>query len=105
VAKIELGVMGKVDAKRLLCCVRLEPKLAWFAEALEQDIAEAESAPVAPWRKVVGKDRNTLRGVEVLECGHRYVHRYSKNWEEDWGVRRRCHYCLRAAAVTSEGGG
>jgi hypothetical protein len=101
---IELNLTN-TQARRLLKCLdgasACDKVLAEIYEALDRDLSVLDSIPQAPWRKVVGKDRSGLHGVEVLECGHRRMLRYSKNWVEDWGVRRRCEACLRQATKSA----
>lgn len=94
--KIELGAVNKADAKLILRALRAEPKLQWYTDLLASDIEAGESIPIAPWRKVVGRARG-LHAIEELECGHRYVLRYSKNWQEDHALKRRCQRCLPPA--------
>jgi len=91
-ARIELGSLLRSDVKLLLQCLQSEPRLAWYAARLEADLA-VPPPPVAPWRKVTGRGRG-LHAIEDLECGHRYVLRYSKNWMEDHAAKRRCQQCL-----------
>jgi len=94
VARIDLGAITRADAKLLLRAVRTEPRLEWFAKNLEEELAFEPI--VAPWRRVVGRGRhNTHRPYDQLECGHTYTLRYTKNWMEDHGTKRRCLTCLR----------
>jgi hypothetical protein len=95
------------EAKRFLRLLgnanigNINPFIRGIEDALRAQIAEREAVPVAPWRKVVGKDKGSMllgsrrNRYDLLECGHRYRLRSSKNWMEDHGTRRRCQECLR----------
>lgn len=73
--------------------------LTAIEEQLAREIELDAPVSVAPWRKVVGKDRRGLYWSELLECGHRYQLRTTKRWQESNADKRRCKQCPAEATA------
>lgn len=59
-------------------------------------VRDAQVKNMAPWRKVTAKRAEGVYRFEDLECGHSYMLRHSKNWDEEHAKRRRCEKCKAA---------
>lgn len=55
-------------------------------------VADGRREKLAPWRKVV---KNEGYGQEILECGHSYRLRTTRDWTEDHAKKRRCLTCAK----------